>query len=56
MNKNVIIFFFIETENRRAEQVLSCRMVPVGRGRCKERVQEGEYNGNIMYTCMKMEK
>jgi hypothetical protein len=28
------------------------RLVPVGG--CKERVQEGEGNGNIMYSCIKM--
>jgi hypothetical protein len=27
-----------------------------GRGIYKERVQESEYDGNIMYSCMKMEK
>jgi hypothetical protein len=26
------------------------------RGGYKERVKEGEYSGNIMYSCMKMEK
>jgi prenyltransferase beta subunit len=25
-------------------------------GRFKERVQEGEYDGNIIYSCIKMEK
>jgi hypothetical protein len=27
-----------------------------GGGGYKERVQEGEYDGNTMYSCMKMEK
>jgi hypothetical protein len=31
-------------------------MTPVGGGRYKERVWEGEYGENIMYTCMKMGK
>jgi hypothetical protein len=31
-------------------------LVPVGEGRYKERVEEGECSRNIMYSYMKMEK
>jgi hypothetical protein len=31
-------------------------VVPVGRGGSGERVWEGEYGSNTVYTCMKMEK
>jgi hypothetical protein len=31
-------------------------LVPVGGGEHKERVKEGEYGGNAMYSCMKMKK
>jgi hypothetical protein len=31
-------------------------LVPVGGGGYKERVTEDEYDGNTMYSCMKMEK
>jgi hypothetical protein len=31
-------------------------LVPVGVGGYKGRVWEGEYSGNITYSCMKMEK
>jgi hypothetical protein len=42
-------------ENRKVKQVLLGRLVPVGGGRYKKRVLEGEYGGN-MYSCMKVEK
>jgi hypothetical protein len=48
--------FFSKTENRKVKQVLSGELVPVGGGGHKERVQEGEYGRNVMYSCMKMEK
>jgi hypothetical protein len=32
------------------------RLVAVGGGGYKERVEEGEYGGNVMYSCIKMEK
>jgi hypothetical protein len=44
-----------ERENRKAEQVLS-GVGTSGRGGYKERVQEGECGGNIVYSCMKMKK
>jgi hypothetical protein len=31
-------------------------LAPVGGGGYQERVWEGEYGGNIMYSCMKMGK
>jgi hypothetical protein len=31
-------------------------LVPVGGGGYKARVKEGEYGGNTMYSCMKMEQ
>jgi hypothetical protein len=31
-------------------------LVAVGGERYKERVQDGEYGGNIWYSCMKMKK
>jgi hypothetical protein len=31
-------------------------LVPVGGGGYKERVQEDEYGGNIVSSCIKMEK
>jgi hypothetical protein len=45
-----------KTENRRSEQVLSWRLVPVGRRGCGERAWVVEYGANTMYSCMKMEK
>jgi hypothetical protein len=44
--------FFQKQENRKVKQFLSlgwCQWVG-------ERVCEGEYGGNITYSCMKMEK
>jgi hypothetical protein len=43
-------------ENRKLKQVLLGELVPVGRGGCKERVWEGEYGRNVMYSCKQMEK
>jgi hypothetical protein len=34
------------------EQVLSGDLEPVGRGGGEERVWEGEYDANIVYTCV----
>jgi hypothetical protein len=54
----LVILLFTKTENRRAEQVLPWRLVPVGMERmwrgCRmvERMQEAEYGANIVYTCM----
>jgi hypothetical protein len=54
-NKNVFLFFKI----KKVKQILSG---VVGEGYqwegdgYKERVWEAEYDGNTMYTCMKMEK
>jgi hypothetical protein len=45
-------FFIIRSKNRRAEQVLSGELVPVGGEGCGERVKEGEYGANIVYSCM----
>jgi hypothetical protein len=47
--KNVKFFSFTKSENRRAEQVLSGVLVPV-REEFGERVQEGEYGTNTVYT------
>jgi hypothetical protein len=43
-------------ENRKVKQVLSGGLVPVEGGGYKERVLEGKYGANVMYSCMKMEK
>jgi hypothetical protein len=32
------------------------RLVPVGGGQYKERMEEIEHGRNILYSCMKMEK
>jgi hypothetical protein len=42
--------------DKMVKQVLSGGLVPVGGKRYKERVKEGKYGENIMYSCMKMEK
>jgi hypothetical protein len=47
---------FSKTEDRKEKQVLTGGWQQWwGRG-CKERVQEGEYGTNIIYSFMKMEK
>jgi hypothetical protein len=43
-------------ENRKVKQVLSGHRYQWERGGRKERVEEGESDGNTMYSCMKMEK
>jgi hypothetical protein len=43
-------------ENGKVKQVLSGGLAPMRGGGYKERVEEGEYGGDIMYSCMKMEK
>jgi hypothetical protein len=48
------IFFFSKTGGW--ETVPVWGSVSVERGGCKERMYEGEYGGNNMYSCMKMEK
>jgi hypothetical protein len=55
--KSTKMSFFSLLQNQRTEgQNRSClgRLIPVGGG--KERVWEGEYSANTMYTCMRMEK
>jgi hypothetical protein len=56
LNRNVIFFSFAKSENRRVEQVLSGGG---GEGwdqwegrRSGERMWEGEYSANSIYTCM----
>jgi hypothetical protein len=39
-------------ENKKAKQVLFGELVPWEGGGYKERGQEGEYGGNILYSCM----
>jgi hypothetical protein len=39
-------------QNWRAEHVMSGGLVPVCCVEYKERMQEGEYGGNTMYSCM----
>jgi hypothetical protein len=47
---------FSKTKNRKVKQVLPKDWYQwEGRG-YKEKVLEGEYGGNIIYSCMKMEK
>jgi hypothetical protein len=48
--------FLSKTETRKAKQVLSVGVVPLGGEEYKERMWEGEYGRNIMYSCVKMEK
>jgi hypothetical protein len=31
-------------------------LAPVAGGRYKEKVKEGKYGGNIIYSCIKLEK
>jgi hypothetical protein len=40
----------------KVKQVLLGELVPVGGGGYEERVLEGEYGENVMYSCMKVEK
>jgi hypothetical protein len=42
-------------KDRKVKQVLS-GVGTSGRAGHKERVKEGEYSGNIVYLCMKMEQ
>jgi hypothetical protein len=42
--------FFSKTENRKAKQVLSGKLIPVEGGKVKEILYLGEYAGN-MYSC-----
>jgi hypothetical protein len=51
-SKNV---FFSEAEDRNINQVLSVVWYQ-WEGVCKERIYEGEYGGNLMYSCMKIEQ
>jgi hypothetical protein len=46
------LFFSAKSESRKEEQVLLGRSAPVGGGGCGERVQEGEYGANAVYTGM----
>jgi hypothetical protein len=48
--------FFAFVKNQLIKQVQSRSLHQWERGRYKERVQEGEYDGNIIYSYMKMEK
>jgi hypothetical protein len=43
-------------KDKKIKHVLSGDWYQWEGGGYKERVKEGEYNGNIMYSCMKMEK
>jgi hypothetical protein len=52
LNKNV--FFSLQKQDRNVIQVLSGGWYQWEGARYKERVWEGEYDGN-MYSCMKME-
>jgi predicted ATP-grasp superfamily ATP-dependent carboligase len=45
-------FFSFTKSEKRAEQILSRALVPVGGGGGVERVKEGEYDANTVYTCM----
>jgi hypothetical protein len=47
---------FSKTANRKIKYVLSGSWYPWEEVGYKERVKEAEYSGNIMYSCMKMEK
>jgi hypothetical protein len=49
--KTSFLFYKTVVEYRRAEQVLSEGLLPVGRERW-ERVWEGEYGANVVNTCM----
>jgi hypothetical protein len=49
-------FSFTKSEDMRAEQVLSWGLVPEGVRRRWGKSEDGEYDGNTMYSCMKMEK
>jgi hypothetical protein len=46
------LFCFTKSENKKAERVLPGALVPVGWGGGRERVWEGEYSANTVYTCM----
>jgi hypothetical protein len=51
--KMSFIFSFTKSENKKAEQVLPCRSWYQWEGRRDgERVWEGEYSANTMYTCV----
>jgi hypothetical protein len=48
----MLFSFFKKLENWKAEQVLPGGLEPVGKGGCGERVWEGKYGANVVYTCM----
>jgi hypothetical protein len=52
--KKVVLFSFTKLENRRAEQILSEGLVPVGGGGCRKRVSKGNMVQIHMYVNGKM--
>jgi hypothetical protein len=57
-NKKVIFFFFYKIRGQKGRQNRFCLRGWYqweGKG-CGERVKEGEYGANTVYTCVKMEK
>jgi hypothetical protein len=53
--KQIKMSFFKNREHE-GKTGLVWGLAPVGGGRYKERMWEGEYGRNILYSCMKMEK
>jgi hypothetical protein len=43
-------------KDRKVKQILSEGWYQLEQGGHKERVKEGKYGGNIIYSCMKMEQ
>jgi hypothetical protein len=56
LNKHKCLFFFQKWKTRRQNRSCLGVRTRVCLGGCEERVQEGKYGRNVMYTCMKMEK
>jgi hypothetical protein len=48
--------FFFKNRKKKGKTGPVWGLVPVKGGRDKKRVKEGEYDGNIMYSRMKIEK
>jgi hypothetical protein len=47
-----ILFFFTKTENKKKAKQVQSGGLPEERGGYNESVWEGEYGGNVLYTCM----
>jgi hypothetical protein len=54
--KQTKMSFFWKNGEQEGKTGTMCGVIPVGGAGYKERVWEGEYGTNIVYTCMNLEK